>query len=451
MPRVSVIVTSFNIEAYIAQCLDGVLAQTLRDIEVIVVDDGSTDGTPAIIEQYAAQDPRVLPVLLEHNSIGGVATAANAGLERATAPYVGFMDGDDYCEPTMFQKLLDAAERYDTDLAMCSYRVVDTDTAEMGPPPDATKWSYLDRDHYQLDADTRGRVLEFNAVPWRKLYRTSLLQAEGLRFPVGDYFYEDNPFHWFTVVSARSIALVPEVLCYHRVQRSGQSMAVADARLLRIFDHHWTIHSFLAERGVLDVFAPHLISWVIRQASWVAPRTPPELRRDLFDRLHAIFEAYEPHLFREGLILFPKGRQVTGIVRAARRGSYDGFCEWLDREAGEVVEPDRATSIESAPMDRQPAARVRTAARRLRTLARRGTRPGQGVPATSSPQVAQDETQASSPEPSIDTRDLMFGLMVLQHRLSIAEREIRDLRQGLSAVDVRPGEAPTERDSTPSP
>jgi glycosyltransferase involved in cell wall biosynthesis len=438
VPRTSIIVTSFNIESYIGQCLDSVLGQTLRDIEVIVVDDGSTDGTPSIIEQYATDDPRVVPVLLPANSIGGVATAANAGLDRVSAPYVGFMDGDDYCEPTMFQLLVDAAERHDADLAMCSYRVVDTSSGDVAAPPDSAKWSYLDSDHYALDAETRGRLLEFNAVPWRKLYRTAMLESNRLRFPVGDYFYEDNPFHWFTILSARSIALVPEVLCYHRVQREGQSMAVADARLLRIFDHHWTIHSFLVDRDLLDLFAPHLISWVIRQASWVAGRTPPELRRDLFDRLHAIFDAYEPYAFREGLIMYPRGERVTRLVRSARRDNFVAFARSLEEDHEPSDEISRSTSPTAQPrLARQlRASQLREAPRRLTALARRRRRPTPSPPepvAVIATSVGADE---SGVDASIDSTDLMFGLMVLQRRLSAVENDIREMRAAVARLET---------------
>lgn len=445
MPRVSIIVTSFNIEAYIAQCLDSVLAQTVRDIEVIVVDDGSTDSTRPIIERYAHDDPRIVPVLMEQNSIGGVATAANAGLDRATAPFVGFMDGDDYCEPSMFEQLLDAAERHEADLAMCSYRVVETDTGEEGPPPDAAKWSYLDRDHFTLGVDTRGRLLEFNAVPWRKLYRSAMLESQRLRFPVGDYFYEDNPFHWFALLSAQSIALVPQVLCYHRVQREGQSMAVADARLLRIFDHHWTIHSFLVDHGLLDLYAPHLISWVIRQASWVAFRTPPELRRDLFDRLHAIFDSYEPYLFREGLILYPKGARVTGLVRAARRNNYDAFCRWIDEdETGVGEQPFLPLTTEEGHVADQPKARLREASRKVSALARRGRRRPLETPTAPTDETAGERKNAIDPEPSIDATDLMFAMIVLQRRLSLAESEIRRLSEAVASQERlwEPGPTP---------
>ncbi|MCB1330480.1 MAG: glycosyltransferase family 2 protein, partial [Maritimibacter sp.] len=124
MPLLSVIVTAYNIEAYLAECLETVVSQTLADMEIIVVDDGSTDGTPEIIRTFAARDARVKPVLLPENTIGGVASAANAGLERATGTWVGFVDGDDYLDPTMFEELCAAATACGAELAMCRYKEV---------------------------------------------------------------------------------------------------------------------------------------------------------------------------------------------------------------------------------------------------------------------------------------------------------------------------------------
>ena len=143
MADVSIIVTAYNIDRYIEQCLESVAAQTLGDIEVLVVDDGSSDATPQKIVEFCEGDARFIPVLLAENSPGGVATAANAGLDRATARWVGFVDGDDYIEPTMFERLVDAAAACDADLAMCEYQEVVDGSGERRDPADAHRWAEL--------------------------------------------------------------------------------------------------------------------------------------------------------------------------------------------------------------------------------------------------------------------------------------------------------------------
>jgi glycosyltransferase involved in cell wall biosynthesis len=269
--ELSVIVTAYNIENYIDQCLKSVAAQTWPDLEVIVVDDGSTDSTPDKITAFCAEDPRFVPVLLGDNSPGGVATAANAGLDRATGTWVGFVDGDDYIEPTMFERLVTGAVQCAADLAICDYQEVVDETGERQDPADAHRWAELTTPCAVLDLDTRRQFLRLIAVPWRKLYRRSLLEDNAIRFPVGDAFYEDNPFHWFTVITARSIAVVPEVLCFHRVGRAGQTMATADERLFQIFGHHDTIHSWLTGRRMLEVYQSALLGWVICGAHCSTP------------------------------------------------------------------------------------------------------------------------------------------------------------------------------------
>ena len=334
MAELSIIVTAYNIENYIEECLDSVAAQTLSDIEVLVVDDGSSDTTPAKIVEFCDADPRFVPVLLGENSPGGVATAANAGLDRATARWVGFVDGDDYVEPTMFEQLVNAAAACDADLAMCEYQEVVDGSGERRDPADAHRWAELTAPCYKLDVHTRRQLFRFIAVPWRKLYRRSLLEDNAIRFPVSDAFYEDNPFHWCSVLSADSIAVVPEVLCYHRVGRSGQTMATADERLFQIFGHHDTIHAWLEAKGLLEVYQSNLLGWVISQMEWISRKTPPALRRKLFDILVPIFAEYSPSEIATALREGNKGVTAQRLSTAVAKREYGSFVRTLASRPG---------------------------------------------------------------------------------------------------------------------
>ena len=118
---ISIIVPAYNIESHIGRCLDSILAQTHKRIEIIIVDDGSTDGTGIIIDQYASIDQRIIPI---HKENGGVTSARIDGIKKASGEYLGFVDGDDYIEPEMFEKLLDNAIKYDADISHCGYQMV---------------------------------------------------------------------------------------------------------------------------------------------------------------------------------------------------------------------------------------------------------------------------------------------------------------------------------------
>lgn len=120
-PLISIVVPAYNIEPHVGRCLESLQAQTYSNIEIIVVDDGSTDGTGVVIDAYAAGDPRIVAL---HKDNGGVSSARIRGIQAATGAFIGFVDGDDYVEPEMFTHLLKNALEYDADISHCGYQMV---------------------------------------------------------------------------------------------------------------------------------------------------------------------------------------------------------------------------------------------------------------------------------------------------------------------------------------
>lgn len=118
---ISIIIPAYNIENYLCTTLDSVIAQTYTNIEVIVVNDGSTDGTGAVIDRYAAMDNRIRAI---HKENGGVTSARLRGVEAASGKWIGFVDGDDFIEPQMYQQLLNNALKYHADISHCGYQMV---------------------------------------------------------------------------------------------------------------------------------------------------------------------------------------------------------------------------------------------------------------------------------------------------------------------------------------
>ena len=122
MCRVSVIVPVYQVEAYLPACLDSILAQTFRDFELILVDDGTRDGCPAIMDAYAARDARIR---LLHKENGGLSSARNAGLDVARGEYIAFVDSDDTVEPTLLEDTVRAADETGAEQVLFNYRLVD--------------------------------------------------------------------------------------------------------------------------------------------------------------------------------------------------------------------------------------------------------------------------------------------------------------------------------------
>ena len=115
-PMISILVPVYNVSKYLRQCLDSLVNQTIKDIEIICVDDGSTDSSHEILEEYAAADSRIVIVTKAN---GGLPSARNAGLDVAKGKYVGFVDGDDYVDTDMYRKMYNAAVANDADIVVC--------------------------------------------------------------------------------------------------------------------------------------------------------------------------------------------------------------------------------------------------------------------------------------------------------------------------------------------
>ncbi len=210
---VSVIVPLYNVEAYLPACLDSLCAQTHRDFEVILVDDGSTDGSGAICERYAAADGRFKVV---HQQNAGVAAARNAGLDQVRGAYISFVDSDDEVSPRFLETLLGA----DADIAQCGFVTERGGLAGVGAT--GGRAAPFER----MDGREASRALQLDGtgtwgVLWNKLYRVSLF--EGVRFPAGRQ-HEDEFVVWRALWAAHSVAVCAEPLYFYR-QRPGSIMA----------------------------------------------------------------------------------------------------------------------------------------------------------------------------------------------------------------------------------
>lgn len=120
--KVSVIVAAYNIQDYIVKCLDSIANQTYRNLEVIVVDDGSSDNTGKLADEFAENDNRFIVI---HKENGGVSSARNRGIDAASGDFIGFVDGDDTIEVDMYEMLVNNAVKYDADISHCGYKVIE--------------------------------------------------------------------------------------------------------------------------------------------------------------------------------------------------------------------------------------------------------------------------------------------------------------------------------------
>lgn len=215
-PKISIVVAVYNLEKYLPRCLDALVNQTLQEIEILCVDDGSTDSAPQIVDEYAKKYPQKVKAF--HKPNGGEFTTRNYGLERAVGEYVTFVDTDDYVEPNWAEKLYHAAKENDADLAVCGFERIDLNTGKV-VSKDMTTHGYAVK-------ETTGKddfMVAINPAPWNKIYRRE--KVKDLRF-LNFRGFNDMIFLASSYTKIKKVAFVPDVLYHYYLRYDSQIHSV---------------------------------------------------------------------------------------------------------------------------------------------------------------------------------------------------------------------------------
>lgn len=180
MAKVSVIVPIYKVENYMLKCIDSILSQTLTDLEIILVDDGSPDHCGEICDEYEAKDSRVKVI---HKKNGGLSDARNAGLVIATGEYIGFVDSDDYITPEMFKLLVELCEKNHTKIAGCDLAYVYDNSSKKEIRSTYEEKVFISQDFFKKMLDVKCFL---RTGVWNKLYKAELFKT--VRFPNGKLF-----------------------------------------------------------------------------------------------------------------------------------------------------------------------------------------------------------------------------------------------------------------------
>jgi len=247
MVQISVIIPVFNVENYLRQCLDSLVAQTLPDLEIIAVDDGSTDGSSAILAEYAGKDAR-LKVVTQPNA--GAGAARNRGFAEATGDYVIFVDPDDWCEKNMLADMVAAADRTQADMTVCSWREFADDLGlfvETHHFPE----TLMDRLQPFAAADIANSVfLWFGHAPWNRLWRRAFIKDLGIAFQdlrrSNDFFFVEA-----ATSAAERIAVIDRPYYNYRKNRAGSLQHAVRNNPLIVFEAYAALKTWLESRDML--------------------------------------------------------------------------------------------------------------------------------------------------------------------------------------------------------
>ncbi|PND31134.1 hypothetical protein C1I89_25115 [Achromobacter pulmonis] len=315
-PKVSVVVPVYNLEFYIERCLASLANQTCKDIEVLVINDGGTDDSQLIIEEFVAQYPGMFRSFVKPN--GGHGAACNYGIDRANGEYIIIVDGDDFLDEDAIEFMYDKAQKTGADLLIGNLRYYFTDhTAQFKPIP-------LDSERELNDAD-RDLLYRNWATPCGRIYHRSIFEDPDVRLLPGILFADAN-FVPKSYLVAKKIYYVDKELYNYDNTRPTQSMKQTDKRILNIVPALNDMLAFYRKKGAFETkrkqlmwyVGMHCVAWIRRVQTLVGY---PKLKalREIFAVADGNFGS---DWLKTGIIWDVFGVNVHRAIKIARMFQY---------------------------------------------------------------------------------------------------------------------------------
>lgn len=326
-PEISIIVPAHNVAKYLENALDSVIEQSFKDWECIVIDDGSTDGTEKICDEYGKKDSRFKIV---HQSASGVSKARNAGLKLMRGNYVAFMDSDDWLDPTYLSTLLGLIKEYDADVVQCGFWKEYKTYTRFKPLVKDNQIKVLDR------AQTFVALVEDRELPsylWNKLYRREVINAP---FPEGKVFEDIYvTSQWYRNVN--KLVLVPQPLYHYRI-RNGSIMNSNYSNN----QYHYVVSSVERARTTHELYPKHfpkrdlneaIYRFAVNGAKSIARREPDTDKRwEYVIKIGKLLQDVKnPGIFKMGFKQWERGhflkhnpKQFYKLVRISLRTDIHG-------------------------------------------------------------------------------------------------------------------------------
>ena len=309
--KLSIVVAVYNLEKYLPRCLDALVNQTLEEIEILCVDDGSTDSAPKIVDDYAEKYPDKVKAF--HKENGGEFTSRNYGLERAIGEYVTFVDTDDFVEKDWAEKLYTAAKENDADLAVCAFERIDLDTNKV-TSTDMTNFGRCTKEiNYNDDF-----VVFINPAPWNKAYRRELIKD--LRF-LPFRGFNDTMLLMEFLTKVKKITFVPDVLYHYYLRSDSQIHSVNEQDVNNLLKYLLEVKKFYKDSGkyedmkyILDMMAfLHLGVSVMYRASYDEKINIKQMTKDSIKYLNENFPTWRKNPFLTFRYSFKRGFKHIGL------------------------------------------------------------------------------------------------------------------------------------------
>lgn len=236
-PKISIVVPVYNVENYLDRCMDSLLHQTLKDIEIILVNDGSPDNSPAMCDEYARRDARVKVV---HKENAGLGMARNSGLEIATGEYVAFVDSDDFVDLNMYELLFDEAKIKQLDILFCGFYTYKDNAIVKACSEVSVYTQYSGQECQDVllgminNCGDKRYIVKYEMSVWHSIYKLDLIRQNNIQFcSEREFFSEDIIFHTDVIVKCSTIGFIPNKLYYYCYNESSLTKIYRDDRIKR--------------------------------------------------------------------------------------------------------------------------------------------------------------------------------------------------------------------------
>lgn len=288
MAEVSVIVPVYNVEKYLSFCLDSIINQTLSDIEIICVNDGSTDNSELILKNYAAFDKRIKIINKEN---GGLSSARNTGVQAAQGEYIIFVDSDDYISPVLLEKVIAFSKKHKVDYVSFNY------FSQLQNPP-KTCLSFCAVEHSIENKSLLEKNIPdtiFSNIPisaWSKLYKTQIIKDYDMKFTEG-MIYEDGPWTFEYFCHCKKLLFTNMPLYFYRVNREGSIMSQKDLSSLDIFKSLKLDDEVLKKYNKFEKYKNNILQLNLNFIIYYYNRLQPELREIYFYQAKEYFNSLD--------------------------------------------------------------------------------------------------------------------------------------------------------------
>lgn len=287
MPKVSIIVPIFNVEKYLKECLDSLANQTLEDIEIICVNDGSTDNSPQILQEYESKDKRIKVINKENSGYG---ISMNMGLDSASGEYIGIVESDDFADSKMFEDLYSLAKQKDADIVKSDWFEYTTSTKIARK---AGRMALLPENR-TLNVKDNPEVLKIQPAIWSAIYKKSFLDENNIRFTeTSGASYQDTGFAFKVMCLAKSIVLTDNAYIYYR-QDNLNSSVKSTSKVYAICTEYAEITRFLNEHNEIKPYVNtyKLVKEYVNYL-WNLKRIDKQFRKEFITKISEIFTTYQ--------------------------------------------------------------------------------------------------------------------------------------------------------------